>query len=313
MGFLVAKDTKPLHEAILTNHHQCESDNLYQPPEIITENVQYFYPSNEFENHQFRFQGTEELPKVDISSMDPLFFYQRAISYEHYKDIIMSVMASRITGLTIVYSSVYSGADQRKHQSSASLAFVRGIHRSPVNSPHKRPVTRKSFHLMTSSCHEANPNDCLVMASWYVNVSTSLALCEGNPSVTCLYFLTEAFGDVTILRDVGPRKTPGLDAAIGVSAEVLSFSQVALGKAASNKWTPWRPQCSILRRRCRSHRRVCRCHRNGGRVKPHGWRGFPRQTQRTRRGDVYQTIITETSMRAITYRAGTCIKGYKSH
>ena len=40
---------------------------------------------------------------------------------------------------------VYSGADQRKHQSSASLAFVRGIHRSPVNSPHKRPVRRNMF------------------------------------------------------------------------------------------------------------------------------------------------------------------------
>ena len=51
----------------------------------------------------------------------------------------------------IVYSNVYSDADQRKHQSSASLAFVRGIHRGPVNSPHKWPVTRKCFHLMTSS------------------------------------------------------------------------------------------------------------------------------------------------------------------
>ena len=57
----------------------------------------------------------------------------------------MSAMASQITSLTIVYPSVYSGADQRKHQSSASLAFVRGIHRSPVNSPHKSPVTRKMF------------------------------------------------------------------------------------------------------------------------------------------------------------------------
>ena len=45
----------------------------------------------------------------------------------------------------IVYSTVYSGTDQRKHQSSASLAFVRGIHRWPVNSPHKWPVTRKMF------------------------------------------------------------------------------------------------------------------------------------------------------------------------
>ena len=57
----------------------------------------------------------------------------------------MGAMASQITSLTIVYSSVYSGADQRKHQSSASLAFVRGIHRWPVNSPHKWPVTRKMF------------------------------------------------------------------------------------------------------------------------------------------------------------------------
>ena len=55
----------------------------------------------------------------------------------------MGAMASQITSLTIVYSSVYLGADERKHQSSASLAFVRGIHRSPVNSPRKWPVTQK--------------------------------------------------------------------------------------------------------------------------------------------------------------------------
>ena len=63
----------------------------------------------------------------------------------HYGDIIMDAIASQITSLTIVYSIVYSDADQRKHQSSASLAFVRGIHRGPVNSPHKWPVTRKMF------------------------------------------------------------------------------------------------------------------------------------------------------------------------
>ena len=57
----------------------------------------------------------------------------------------MTTLASQITSLTIVYSTVYSGAHQRKHQSSASLAFVRGIHRRPVNSPHKWPVTRKMF------------------------------------------------------------------------------------------------------------------------------------------------------------------------
>ena len=59
----------------------------------------------------------------------------------HYNDVIMGVIVSPITSLTIVYSIVYSDADQRKHQSSASLASVRGIHRGPVNSPHKWPVT----------------------------------------------------------------------------------------------------------------------------------------------------------------------------
>ena len=63
----------------------------------------------------------------------------------HYTDVIMGTIASQITSLTIVYSTVYSNADQRKHQSSASLAFVRGIHRRPVNSPHKWPVTREMF------------------------------------------------------------------------------------------------------------------------------------------------------------------------
>ena len=57
----------------------------------------------------------------------------------------MGTMASQIISLTIVYSTIYSGVDQRKHQSSASLAFVRGIHRWPMNSPHKEPVTRRNF------------------------------------------------------------------------------------------------------------------------------------------------------------------------
>ena len=57
----------------------------------------------------------------------------------------MRPVASQITGVSVVCSTVGSGADQRKHQNSASLAFVRGIHRWPVNSPHKGPVTRKMF------------------------------------------------------------------------------------------------------------------------------------------------------------------------
>ena len=66
-------------------------------------------------------------------------------NWPHYNDVIMDAMTSQMTSLAIVYSSVYLGTDKRKHQSSASLAFVRGIHRWPVNSPHKGPLTRKVF------------------------------------------------------------------------------------------------------------------------------------------------------------------------
>ena len=61
--------------------------------------------------------------------------------FTHYNDVLMSGMASQITSLTIVYTKIYSGVDQRKHQSSASLAFVGGIQRWP----HKGPLTRKMF------------------------------------------------------------------------------------------------------------------------------------------------------------------------
>ena len=65
--------------------------------------------------------------------------------WNYYSAVIMGTMAPQITSLAIVYSTVYKSADQRKHQSSASLAFVRRIHRWPVNSPHKGPVTLKMF------------------------------------------------------------------------------------------------------------------------------------------------------------------------
>ena len=63
----------------------------------------------------------------------------------HYNGVIMGAMAPQITSLAIVYPTVYSGTDQGKHQSSALLAFVRGIHRGSVNSPHKWQVTQKMF------------------------------------------------------------------------------------------------------------------------------------------------------------------------
>ena len=68
----------------------------------------------------------------------------------HYDDVIMTTLASQITSLTVVYSIAYSGVDQRKHQSSASLAFVRGIHRDRWIPRTKGQQCGKCFHLMTS-------------------------------------------------------------------------------------------------------------------------------------------------------------------
>ena len=66
---------------------------------------------------------------------------------EHYNDVIMSTMASPITTLRIVYSIVYLGTDQRKHQSSASIAFVKGIHPWPVNSPAQRAINAENVSI----------------------------------------------------------------------------------------------------------------------------------------------------------------------
>ena len=73
----------------------------------------------------------------------------------HYSDVTMSMMASQTTGVSIVCSTVCSTIDQRTHQSSTSLAFVRGIYRWLLNSPHKGPVTRKTL-----------PFDDVIMPQW---------------------------------------------------------------------------------------------------------------------------------------------------
>ena len=124
----------------------------------------------------------------------------------HYNDVIMGTMASQITSLMIVHSIVYSGTDERKHQSFASLAFVRGIHRSPVNSPHIGPVTRKMFllgdvimlrnnlSLRRSNVAEFNVFEssltALIRILWISHSLTHSLLCYSSSTVallTCTY------------------------------------------------------------------------------------------------------------------------------
>ena len=101
-------------------------------------------------NHHFHHNYITESKYDDgIESVAASLWYlsspMDAISERQYDDVIMGAIATLITSLMIVYSTVNSDADQIKHQSHASLAFVWGMHRGPVNSPHKWPVTRKMF------------------------------------------------------------------------------------------------------------------------------------------------------------------------
>ena len=95
-----------------------------------------------------------------------LKIWSRHISRLHYSDVIMTTIASLITSLAVVYSAVYSDADQRKHQSSASLAFVWGIHRDRWIPRTKGQLRGKCFHLMTSSCiWKIMPCVCIISIS----------------------------------------------------------------------------------------------------------------------------------------------------
>ena len=108
-------------------------------------NTQDIDPWHALENHHFRITFVSFMGQWVRAWINMCPKNYAHISRFHYDDVMMGSIASQITSLTIVYSTVYSEEDQRKHQSSASLAFVWGIHRGPVNSPHKWPVTRKMF------------------------------------------------------------------------------------------------------------------------------------------------------------------------
>ena len=129
------------------------------------------------------FDTFHKLPKFQNESGNRLLNHPA----KYNNDVIIGEIASQITSLTIVYSTIYSDADQIKYQSSASLAFVRGIHRGQVNSPHKWPVMRRMFpfdDVIMENWIEGNIH-CVVISlpiSWwlrFINVygDTAISLC----------------------------------------------------------------------------------------------------------------------------------------
>ena len=114
----------------------------------------------------------------------------------HRSDVLIGMIASQITSLTIVYSTVYSVTDQRKHQSSTSLAFVWGINRWPLNSLHKWPVMRKMFHF-----------DYLIKC-WFFYFCNYLSVWIISPSILLIKYSQTVFKGLIMDRCVLLTLTP---------------------------------------------------------------------------------------------------------
>ena len=169
----------------------------------------------------------------------------------------MDSMASQITSLAIVYSTIYSGTDQRKHQSSVSLAFVQGIPQSPVNSLPKWPVTQKMFPfddvIMGSLVLRINHQNIfiflLIHVSWQLRTSRSftcfLAVVSGCflncwklpeaivPGKLC-YQLTPRWGLLNAFR---PEKMA--DILQMKSSNAFPWKKNSLGNIVSSWWSNW--------------------------------------------------------------------------
>ena len=129
------------------HHEKIISSSICFSALLVTDKDIYMYSD---ENISLQFGGGKNSKENNKTSNADATLVLNTILFStearpHYSDVIMIAMASQITGVSIVYSTVCLGTDQSKQQSSASLAFVRGIHRWPVNSIHKRAVTLQMF------------------------------------------------------------------------------------------------------------------------------------------------------------------------
>ena len=140
--------------------------------------------------------------------------------FAHYSVVIMGMMASQIISVSKVYLTVYSGADQRKHQSSASLAFVWEIHWWPVNSPHKWSVTLKMFPFddvimpfSESASHKSC--SCFVLLCFVVNQWVILThICQG-------YFTRP--GRIMWINSLAPRRCMSISQYVIFKCFVVSY------------------------------------------------------------------------------------------
>ena len=134
---------------------------------------------------------------------EPLFVKYLKGWILHYNDIMMKMMAPQITSPTIVYSTVYSGPNQRKHQSSASLTFVRGIHQWPVNFPTQRSSNAENVSIWWH--HHGLPIRSQDWKFLSMNMVHSLCCCNWHWVITrheFFYGIMVLIGLLTIISKV---------------------------------------------------------------------------------------------------------------
>ena len=147
----------------------------------------------------------------------------------------MNAMASQINGPSIVCSIIYSGTDQRKHQNSASLAFLRRIHRWPMNSPHRRPATRKM-----SSC----TNSLLTHLGWVTHICVSKLNIVGSDNGLSPDRRQAIIWTNAGILLIGPLGTNFNE--ISIDIRIFSFKKRHL-KMSSEKWRPFCPGRIVLK------------------------------------------------------------------
>ena len=133
----------------MLQNHSCKNQG-YQNIVIICQSFVSMSPSTDGSV----WIGSAVLNETSVPYKDHIHVAFQSINKPyswHYDDVTMGAIASQITSLAIVYSAVYSDADQRKHEGSASLAIVWGIHRDRWIPRTKGQLRGKCFHLMTSS------------------------------------------------------------------------------------------------------------------------------------------------------------------
>ena len=116
---------------------------------------------------------------IDIYLTEHYRFRRRKVTFlNHYNEVIMSAMSSLITGVSVVYSIVYLGADQRKHQGSAPLAFVRGF---------PSQMASHAEHLMMSSRWELFRSFYALKCNW-CQIDVILCVCMYNAWLTLAFY-----------------------------------------------------------------------------------------------------------------------------